>query len=44
MLYAFGQAILAVGALSVGEKKHMEPVRKMMVVLMPSAILRLTII
>ena len=26
MLYGVGQAILAVGALSIGEKKHMEPV------------------
>ena len=27
MLYGVGQAVLAVGALSIGEKKHMEPVR-----------------
>ena len=31
MLYGVGQAILAVGALSIGEKKHMEPVRIMMI-------------
>ena len=34
MLYGVGQAILAVGALSIGEKKHMEPVRITMVMLM----------
>ena len=38
ILYGIGQAILAVGALSIGEKKHMEPVRIMMVMLMASAI------
>ena len=43
MLYGVGQAILAVGALSVGEKKHMEPVRKILM-LMASAILRFTMI
>ena len=35
ILYAVGQAILAVGALSIGEKTHMEPVRITMVMLMP---------
>ena len=34
MLYGVGQAILAVGALSIGEKKHMEPVRITMAMLM----------
>ena len=39
ILYGIGQAILAVGALSIGEKKHMEPVRIMiMVMLIASAI------
>ena len=32
ILYAVGQAILAVGALSIGEKTHMEPVRITMLI------------
>ena len=34
ILYAVGQAILGVGALTIGEKTHMEPVRITMVMLM----------